>query len=106
MDDQYLEKRGITEKKRLQIMANMKSKKMQKKKKYNVADFKVLKTIGKGAFGQVHVVRKKDDNKVFAMKMMMKKEMIAKHQVSHIKAERDLLAAADNTWLVKLLFSF
>merc|ERR1719433_2649920 len=38
--------------------------------------------------------------------MMKKKEMIAKHQVSHIKAERDLLAAADNTWLVKLLYSF
>merc|ERR1719471_1245769 len=38
--------------------------------------------------------------------MMKKSEMIAKKQVSHIRAERNLLAAADNTWLVKLLFSF
>merc|ERR1719325_159684 len=38
--------------------------------------------------------------------MMKKSEMIAKKQVTHIRAERNLLAAADNTWLVKLLYSF
>jgi len=32
--------------------------------------------------------------------------MIQKHQVAHIRAERDLLAAADNMWLVKLHYSF
>jgi len=32
--------------------------------------------------------------------------MIKKNQVKHIKAERDLLAAADNFWVVRLLFSF
>lgn len=82
-------------------------KKAEKKsKRYNVIDFKVIKTIGKGAFGEVRVVQKKDDDQVYAMKMMKKSEMIAKKQVSHIRAERNLLAAADNTWLVKLLFSF
>merc|ERR550525_1477987 len=38
--------------------------------------------------------------------MMRKKEMIAKNQVAHIRAERNLLALADNPWLVKLFFSF
>merc|ERR1719471_1785433 len=38
--------------------------------------------------------------------MMKKSEMIAKKQVSHIRAERNLLAAADNTWLVKMMYSF
>merc|ERR1719193_1036546 len=32
--------------------------------------------------------------------------MIAKKQVTHIRAERNLLAAADNVWLVKLHYSF
>eukprot|EP00494_Astrolonche_serrata_P027485 UN27748 len=32
--------------------------------------------------------------------------MIQKHQVAHIRAERDLLAAAENAWLVMLHFSF
>merc|ERR1719189_2679623 len=76
------------------------------RKRYKMGDFDCVKTIGRGAFGEVRVVKKKDDNEVFAMKMMKKSEMIAKKQVSHIRAERNLLAAADNTWLVRLLFSF
>merc|ERR1719419_1445248 len=68
------------------------------RKKYKITDFDCIKTIGRGAFGEVRVVRKKDDNKVYALKMMRKKEMIAKKQVTHIRAERNLLAAADNTW--------
>jgi len=76
------------------------------RKKYKISDFDCIKTIGRGAFGEVRVVRKKDDEKVYALKMMRKKEMVAKKQVTHIRAERNLLAAADNTWLVKLHFSF
>merc|ERR1719433_494503 len=76
------------------------------RKKYKITDFDCVKTIGRGAFGEVRVVRKKEDNKVYALKMMRKKEMIAKKQVTHIRAERNLLAAADNPWLVKLLYSF
>ena len=40
------------------------------------------------------------------MKSMKKEEMIKKNQVAHIRAERDLLALADNKWLVKLVYSF
>lgn len=78
----------------------------KKKKRYNVTDFKIIKTIGKGAFGEVRVVMEKQTEAVYALKMMSKKEMIAKKQVSHIQAERNLLAAADNKWLVKMNFSF
>merc|ERR1719397_666120 len=76
------------------------------RKKYSMTDFDPVKTIGRGAFGEVRVVRKRDDNQVYALKMMRKKEMVAKKQVTHIRAERNLLAAADNTWLVKLHYSF
>jgi len=76
------------------------------RKRYKMVDFDSVKTIGRGAFGEVRVVRKKEDNKVYAMKMMRKKEMITKKQVGHIRAERNLLAAADCSWLVKLHFSF
>jgi len=76
------------------------------RKRYKMSDFDCVKTIGRGAFGEVRVVRKKEDNKVYAMKMMRKKEMITKKQVGHIRAERNLLAAADCEWLVKLHYSF
>ncbi len=55
---------------------------------------------------QVRVVRKKDTQEVFAMKIMKKSEMIKKNQVQHIRAERDLLSLADNPCVVSLLFSF
>jgi len=87
--------------------ANLRRMREQKaKKKVNVEDFRTVKVIGRGAFGEVHVVVKKDDKKVYAMKTMRKKDMIDKNQVEHIKAERDILSAADNPWLVRLLFSF
>jgi len=78
------------------------------RKKLGLKDFKLIKVIGKGAFGEVRIVRNKNDNIVYAMKTMRKKDMIAKNQVAHVKAERDLMANAANTssFLVKLHFSF
>ena len=78
------------------------------RKKLGLKDFKLIKVIGKGAFGEVRIVRNKNDNVVYAMKTMRKKDMIAKNQVAHVKAERDLMANASETssFLVKLHFSF
>jgi len=78
------------------------------RKKLGLKDFSLVKVIGKGAFGEVRVVRGKHDDTVYAMKTMRKKDMIAKNQVAHVKAERDLMANAGNTspFLVKLHFSF
>jgi len=76
------------------------------KQKIKATDFKIVKIIGKGAFGEVRIVRHKDNHKVFAMKTMLKKMMIAKNQLGHIVAERDLMSDADNPWLVKLFYAF
>merc|ERR1719427_1321221 len=93
-------------KKQVLLQRAREKRKKQKKKKVTVEHFTTVRIIGKGAFGEVRVVKKKDDNEVYAMKTMLKKEMIDKNQVAHIKAERDVLSAADNPWLVKLLYSF
>lgn len=65
-----------------------------------------LDTIGRGAFGEVCLVRKKDTNKTYAMKILRKADVLRRGQVTHVKAERDLLAEADNAWVVKLFYSF
>lgn len=44
--------------------------------------------------------------KVYAMKSMLKEHMILKNQVTHVKAERDVMAEADDPWIVKLMYSF
>jgi serine/threonine kinase 38 len=76
------------------------------KKKMKMDEFDKIKIIGRGAFGEVMIVRKKDSNEIFAMKVMRKIDMIKKNQVQHIRAERDLLSLADNPWVVKLFYSF
>lgn len=87
-------------------MAGNSAQKTAPAKKLSVNDFTKIAIIGRGAFGEVRVVRKNDTNEIFAMKVMKKQEMIKKNQVAHIRAERDIMAMADNPWLVKLLYSF
>merc|ERR1719361_68055 len=105
------EDKGGDEKRQLQIAhfldesASLR-KQRAAKQKIKASDFKIIKVIGKGAFGEVRIVRHKDNAKVFAMKTMLKSMMIAKNQLGHIVAERDLMSDAESPWLVQLLFAF
>ena len=58
--------------------------------------FKKIKTIGVGAFGEVALVKKVDVNTLYAMKKLRKADVLTRKQVAHVKAERDILAEADN----------
>jgi protein-serine/threonine kinase len=70
-------------------------------------NFHTLKIIGKGAFGEVKLVQRKTDGKIYALKSLIKTEMFKKDQLAHVRAERDILAdSKDNPWLVKLHASF
>lgn len=89
---------------------------MQKesRKKITPADFESLAIIGRGAFGEVRLVRRKGKPEdegtglIYALKSMKKEMMVVKNQVHHVKAERDALATAeaDNRWLTVLHYSF
>ncbi|KAJ3130191.1 Serine/threonine-protein kinase [Nowakowskiella sp. JEL0407] len=73
----------------------------------SVNDFMTIKTIGRGAFGEVRLVQKKDTGKVYAMKTMRKSDMVQRDQLAHVKSERDVLAeSAHSDWVVQLYYSF
>ncbi|ETO30964.1 Serine/threonine-protein kinase CBK1 [Reticulomyxa filosa] len=76
------------------------------RRKIGLKDFVLIRIIGKGAFGEVRIVREQHSKKVYAMKTMRKKDMIAKNQATHVEAERNLMAGANSPWLVKLYYSF
>ena len=87
----------------------------ESRKKVTPGDFESLAVIGRGAFGEVRLVRKKASSKndpeagrIYALKSMKKEMMVVKNQVGHVKAERDVLAKADenNRWLTVLHYSF
>jgi serine/threonine kinase 38 len=69
-------------------------------------DFEPLTIIGRGAFGEVRLVRDKSNGCVYAMKKLKKTEMVRRGQVDHVKAERNLLAEVHDEAVVKLFYSF
>ncbi|UYV71370.1 LATS1 [Cordylochernes scorpioides] len=77
-----------------------------KRAKMDKSMFVKIRTIGIGAFGEVALVRKTDTNQLYAMKTLRKDDVLKRNQVAHVKAERDILAEADNEWVVKLYYSF
>ncbi|CAD8177645.1 unnamed protein product [Paramecium octaurelia] len=76
------------------------------RQKLSIKDFEPIEIIGRGAFGEVRLCRNKLSNDIVAVKKMKKSEMLYKNQVCHVRAERDLLAASDNPWIVQLKCSF
>ena len=77
-----------------------------KRQKMSVKDFEPIEIIGRGAFGEVRLCRNKNTSQILAVKKMKKSEMLYKNQVGHVRAERDILVASNNPWIVELKCSF
>ncbi|XP_035208817.1 serine/threonine-protein kinase MRCK alpha-like isoform X2 [Stegodyphus dumicola] len=69
-------------------------------------DFEVLKVIGRGAFGEVAVVKHKTTGKVYAMKILNKWEMLKRAETACFQEERDVLVYGDKRWITNLHFAF
>uniref|UniRef100_A0A3B5AVE5 Rho-associated protein kinase 1 n=1 Tax=Stegastes partitus TaxID=144197 RepID=A0A3B5AVE5_9TELE len=69
-------------------------------------DYEVVKVIGRGAFGEVQLVRHKATCKVYAMKLLSKFEMIKRSDSAFFWEERDIMAFANSSWVVQLFFAF
>ncbi|KAI5458202.1 AGC/AKT protein kinase [Mariannaea sp. PMI_226] len=74
--------------------------------KLSIDDFELLKVIGKGSFGKVMQVRKKDTNRIYALKTIRKAKIISRSEVTHTMAERSVLAQINNPFIAPLKFSF
>ncbi|QLL32478.1 hypothetical protein HG536_0C06470 [Torulaspora globosa] len=80
-----------------------------KKRQYGPQDFEVLRLLGKGTFGQVYQVRKKDSKRIYAMKVLSKKVIVKKNEIAHTIGERNILvrtASKSCPFIVGLKFSF
>ncbi|KAJ9528668.1 hypothetical protein QJQ45_020551 [Haematococcus lacustris] len=84
-------------------------------------DFEPMTIIGRGAFGEVRIVRERSTSRIMAMKKLKKSEMLRRGQpaacgclgfwhdimqVEHVRAERNVLAEVHSPYVVKLYYSF
>lgn len=69
-------------------------------------DFHILKVIGRGNFGKVMQVRKKDTGRIYAMKVLRKDTVIAADAVQHTLSETNVLRRIHHPFIVNLKYSF
>jgi serine/threonine protein kinase len=69
-------------------------------------DFEFLSVIGKGAYGKVYLVRKKQSQDLFAMKVLKKASITLLKSAEHTKTERQILEEVRHPFIVRLYYAF
>ena len=60
-----------------------------------------------GSYAKVILVKKKDNGKCYAMKVLKKIKINKKNQINHVKTERDILVKIkSHPFLIKLEYCF
>eukprot|EP00835_Amoeboradix_gromovi_P004915 NODE_418_length_8967_cov_0.347429.p1 type:complete len:672 gc:universal NODE_418_length_8967_cov_0.347429:2307-292(-) len=72
----------------------------------DISDFKLIKAISKGAYGSVFLSRKINTNDLFAIKILVKDEMVSKNMVNHVLAERKVMSVLQSDFTVKMFYAF
>ena len=67
-------------------------------------DFKLIKDLGSGSYGEVSLVNLHD--RLFALKQVNKKKVLQVDKVSNVHFERDVLQAANNSYFPDFHFTF
>ncbi|CAG9767567.1 unnamed protein product [Ceutorhynchus assimilis] len=70
----------------------------------NICDFEIKNIIGCGHFGEVHVVKEKQTNDIYAMKTIRKFDNSTKK--TSFEEERNIMAFSNSPWLTSLQYSF
>ena len=69
-------------------------------------DFEIIKVIGRGAFGEVCVVKLRQTERVYAMKILNKWVMLKRAEAACFHEERDVLVRGDRRWITNLHYAF
>eukprot|EP00891_Asterochloris_glomerata_P002182 jgi/Astpho2/2182/e_gw1.00040.212.1_t len=72
----------------------------------SIDDFEILKPISRGAFGRVYLAKKRATGDLFAIKVMRKADLIRKNMAESVKNERNILAMANNPFVIRFYYSF
>ena len=69
-------------------------------------DFTLIKVIGKGVYGKVFLVRKRDSGELFAMKTLSRDKVAKRNHTQHALTERSILGKVKHPFIIKLRYAF
>ena len=75
-------------------------------KKVCFEDFSLMKVVGRGSFGKVLQVKKKDTGRIYAMKVLDKNRVKITKQEKHTNDEKKILQSINHPFIVKLHYAF
>ncbi|KAJ5928319.1 hypothetical protein N7466_007275 [Penicillium verhagenii] len=87
-------------------MGNTQGKPISCNDAVNLNHFRLLRVVGKGAFGKVRIVERKDTGLTFALKYIRKEEVVRSESVRNIIRERRMLEHLNHPFLCNLRYSF
>jgi len=67
-----------------------------------LSDFSQQRIVGTGTFGTVALVKHRPTKKLYALKVLNKRRIVATRQVVHLRSERDILSKVDHPFVVKI----
>ena len=70
------------------------------------SSFEKIRLLGKGDVGKVYLVRELQSNRLYAMKILSKKEMIERNKIKRALVEQEILATSNHPFIVTLYHSF
>jgi serine/threonine protein kinase len=73
---------------------------------YLVSDLKFIAVLGSGTFGRVSLVQEYHSKKIFALKTMMKTEIVAHKQQNNVLNEKNIMAECDHPFVLRLFQTF
>ncbi|VEU22073.1 DEKNAAC103054 [Brettanomyces naardenensis] len=76
------------------------------KGKYSLTDFEIVRTLGTGSFGRVHLVRSVHNGRYYAMKVFRKSRVVNAKQIEHTNDERRILAITHHPFITRLWGTF
>ncbi|OAQ26770.1 Pkinase-domain-containing protein [Linnemannia elongata AG-77] len=76
------------------------------RRKFNLDDFRIHRTLGTGSFGRVHLVQSRFNSRFYAMKVLKKTEVVRLKQVEHTNNEKMILERVEHPFLINLWGTF
>ncbi|KAH6678837.1 kinase-like domain-containing protein [Plectosphaerella plurivora] len=87
-------------------MGNSQGKPVDLDGEVSLNHFRLLRVVGRGAFGKVRIVERKDTNLSFALKYIRKDEVVRSESVRNIIRERRMLEHVNHPFICNLRYSF